>query len=92
MARSAIQSAADGGRPENALTGTLFMVNGHRDDSISVPASYGAHRFWRNTSVASLSSGQVATFPAGTLGYEWNSCPDQWRPADRADALVVDDA
>ena len=67
---------ADGGRPENALTGTLFVVNGHRDDSITVPASYGAHRFWRNTSVATLSSGQVATFPTSTLGYEWDSCPD----------------
>ncbi len=67
---------ADGGRPENALTGTLFVVNGHRDDAITVPASYGAHRFWRNTSVATLSSGQVATFPTGTLGYEWDSCPD----------------
>ena len=66
---------ADGGKPENALTGTLFMVNGHREDSITVPASFGPHRFWRNTSVATLSSGQVATFPAGTLGYEWDSCP-----------------
>ena len=67
---------ADGGRPENALTGTLFVVNGHREDSISVPASYGPHRFWRNTSVATLTGDQVATFPAGTLGYEWDSCPN----------------
>ena len=28
---------ADGGRPENGLTGTLFMVNGDRDDTIVVP-------------------------------------------------------
>ena len=67
---------ADGGRPENALTGTLFVVNGNRTDSISVPASYGPHRFWRNTSVATLTGNQVATFPAGTLGYEWDSCPN----------------
>ena len=67
---------ADGNNPENALTGTLFMVNGPRADSISVPASFGLHRFWRNTSVASLNSGQVATFPAGTLGYEWDTCPN----------------
>ena len=66
----------DGGRPENALTGTLFMVNGHRDDAISVPASYGSHRFWRNTSVATLTGSQVATFPVGTLGYEWDACPN----------------
>ena len=66
---------ADGGRPENALTGTLFGVNGNRTDSMSVPASYGPHRFWRNTSVAALGSNQVATFAPGTLGYEWDSCP-----------------
>lgn len=63
---------SDGGQPENALTGTLFTVNGPRNDSITVPASYGAHRFWRHTSVATLGAGQVATFPPGTLGYEWD--------------------
>ena len=67
---------SDGGRPENALTGTLFTVNVEvRADSIMVPASYGAHRFWRNTSVATLTPGQVATFAPGTLGYEWDECP-----------------
>ena len=63
---------ADGGRPENALTGTLFMVNGYREDQLTVPAEYGGLRFWRNTSVASLAPGGLATFPAGTLGYEWD--------------------
>ena len=63
----------DGGRPENALTGTLFTVNVEpRMDSIAVPASYGSHRFWRNTSVDTLATGEVATFASGTLGYEWN--------------------
>ena len=48
-------SPPDGGRPENSLTGTLFTVNVEpRIDSIAVPASYGKHRFWRNTSVATL--------------------------------------
>src|SRR5436305_3397290 len=64
--------AADGGRPENALTGTLFMVNGPGTDntnlSIQVPAADGKMRFWRNTSVATLGAGQTATLPAGTLG------------------------
>ena len=32
---------ADGGRPENALTGTIFTVNGIRNDSIAVPAAEG---------------------------------------------------
>jgi len=39
-------------------------------------------RLWRNTTVASLSTGQVATMPDGTLGYEWDSELDNgWRPA-----------
>ncbi len=68
MARSAVQSALRRRTTGKCLTGTLFTVNVEpRMDSIAVPASYGAHRFWRNTSVASLSSGQVATFTAGTL-------------------------
>ncbi|MHA3774172.1 DUF4082 domain-containing protein [Verrucomicrobiota bacterium sgz303538] len=66
---------SDGGRPENALTGTFFMVNGLRTDSMTVPAAFGVHRFWRNTSVATLAPNTVATFPAGTLGYEWNTAP-----------------
>ena len=59
---------ADGGRPENALCGTLFMVNGIVRDSIQVPASYGVLRFWRNTSIATLAPGATATFPARNSG------------------------
>ena len=51
------------------------MVNGPRSDAITVPDPYGKLRFWRNTSVATLPTGQVATFP-GTLGYEWDEAPD----------------
>jgi len=79
---------ADGGRPENGLTGTIFMVNGgvNRQDSIAVPASYANLRFWRNTSVAALQPGQTATFPAGTLGYEWDEDLDNGaRPAGLID-------
>src|SRR5262249_18048717 len=36
------------------------------------PAADGKMRFWRNTSVASLAAGQVATLPAGVLGSEWD--------------------
>lgn len=73
---------ADGGSPENALTGQLFMVNGTRADAITVPAADGKMRFWRNTSVASLSAGQTATMPTGTLGYEWDVDADNgYRPA-----------
>lgn len=73
---------SDGGRPENELIGQIFTVNGRRNDSITVPASYGRNRLWRSTSVATLAPGEVATFPAGTLGYEWDSDLDNgFRPA-----------
>ena len=82
---------ADGGRPENALTGTIFMVNGPGTDnpgnlSIQVPAAEGKMRFWRNTTIANLTSGQTATLPAGTLGYEWDEDLDNGaRPAGTFD-------
>src|SRR5437867_3751639 len=63
---------ADGGRPENALTGTVFWVNSVRRDAITVPQADGRMRFWRNTSIASLAPGQVVTLPTGVLGYEWD--------------------
>jgi hypothetical protein len=55
--------------PENALTGTISWGEG--TTAITVPVAYKNLRFWRNTSVANLSSGQ-ATFTAGTLGYEYD--------------------
>ncbi len=77
---------ADGGRPENALTGTLFKVNGpgpdNTDLSMQVPAADGKMRFWRNTSLATLTASQTATLPPGTLGYEWDVDPENAvRPA-----------
>ena len=71
------------GQPENALTGQLFTVNAGTTD-IKVPSQYAALRLWRNTSVASLGSGQSVTLGAGngTLGYEWDVEPDNgFRPA-----------
>ncbi|WP_197523278.1 DUF4082 domain-containing protein [Actinokineospora pegani] len=71
---------SDGGRPENALVGTLFNVNGYRADSIQVPASFGRNRFWRNTPIANATT--TTTLPQGTLGYEWDGDPDNGhRPA-----------
>src|SRR5256885_3140628 len=73
---------ADGDRPENALTGTLFGVSSPRNDPITVPEADGKMRFWRNTSIANLGPGQVATLPAGVLGYEWDVDTDNgFRPA-----------
>ncbi|MEU6864697.1 DUF4082 domain-containing protein [Streptomyces sp. NPDC046876] len=60
-------------QPENQLTGTLFSVNGYRSDAITVPGQFAKMRLWRNTSVANLTPSQTATFPTGTLGYEWDS-------------------
>ena len=72
----------DGGQPENALSGTMFIVNGYTNDAITVPSFDGKMRFWRNTSVANLNPGGVATFPTGTLGNEWDQSPDNgFRPA-----------
>jgi hypothetical protein len=79
-----LSPTADGGRPENGLMGTLFMVNGPRvpPDSIQIPAADGKMRFWRNTSIAGLTTGQTATLPAGTLGFEWDVDADNgFRPA-----------
>ena len=78
---------ADGGRPENSLQGTLFMVNGVGPDNdgslqIQVPAADGKMRFWRNTRVASQAAGATYSLPTGTLGYEWDSDIDNGsRPA-----------
>ena len=74
---------ADGGRPENALTGTIFMVNGFRYDTMSVPESDGKMRFWRNTSIANLTPGQQPiSLATGCLGYEWDvDLDNQFRPA-----------
>jgi hypothetical protein len=63
---------ADGGKPENALTGTIFTVNCCPFAPIEVPAAEGKMRFWRNTGVATLPPGQTATLTDGTIGYEWD--------------------
>jgi phosphodiesterase/alkaline phosphatase D-like protein len=77
---------SDGGRPENALSGTIFMVNGPELQQIQIPAANGKVRFWRNTSVATQAPGNVAFMPAGTLGFEWDVDADNGsRPAGLID-------
>jgi Domain of unknown function (DUF4082)/Bacterial Ig domain/Purple acid Phosphatase, N-terminal domain len=72
---------ADGGRPENSLTGTLFRVNGTRTDTVTVTAQDGRMRFWRNTAIAGLTGSQTASLSPGTLGYEWDEDADNgFRP------------
>jgi len=78
---------ADGGQPENALKGTLFMVNGPGLDNsgnltINVPQADGQMRFWRNTAVSSLAPGATYALVPGSLGYEWDEDVDNgFRPA-----------
>ena len=73
---------ADGGKPENALVGTLFRMNGGQNGTITVPQADGRMRFWRNTSVATLGTGQVATLAPGTIGAEFDDDEDNgFRPA-----------
>jgi hypothetical protein len=82
---------ADGGNPENALAGTLFMVNGTGTDNngsltIKVPAADGQMRFWRNTAAAKLAANETYTLPTGSLGYEWDLDIDNGvRPAGAFD-------
>jgi hypothetical protein len=70
---------ADGGKPENGLTGTIFRANkGTR--AIQVPAADGKLRFWRDTPASRLTTGRT-TLPMGTLGYEWDEDLDNgFRP------------
>jgi hypothetical protein len=62
-----------GNSPQNALTGTLFTVNGYRNDALTVSSAFKNMRLWRSTTIPNLAAGQIATFPVGTLGYEWDS-------------------
>ncbi len=78
---------ANGGRPENALTGQLFLVNAGTSD-ITVPSQYSKLRMWKSTAAATLKSGQSLTLApgAGTLGYEWDEDLDNgFRPAGEFD-------
>jgi hypothetical protein len=73
------------GKPQNWLSGQIWTVN-LGTYAIQVPSSYSKLRFWRNTSVANLASGQTATLAPETLGYEWDEDIDNgYRPAGLID-------
>ena len=51
-------------------------MNGGQNGTITVPQADGRMRFWRNTSVATLGTGQVATLAPGTIGAEFDDDED----------------
>jgi hypothetical protein len=73
---------ADGGRPENALTGSLTrFADSYLGGPITVPQADGRMRFWRNTNIATLSPGQTASLAPGTLADELDMDEDNgFRP------------
>ena len=83
---------ADGGRPENALTGTIFTVNAApATTAIRVTGAFASQPFWRNTRVAALAPSGSTTLTPGTLGYEWDeNLNNGSRPAGLIDAVVDD--
>jgi hypothetical protein len=80
---------AGGGQPENALTGTMFMDDRTNVDlgiSMNVPYSDAGMRIWRNTAVASVAPGHVATLGQYVVGYEVNEDVNNgFRPAGLID-------
>ena len=58
------------------MTGTMYMTDRTNVDlgiPLAVPAADANLRFWRNTSVAALQSGQTATLGQFIVGYETDS-------------------
>ena len=71
---------ADGGQPENGVKGNIFIMNS-ANSPVQVPSTYAKFRFWRNTTVANLTSGSVSLAP-GSVGAEFDDDEDNgFRPA-----------
>ncbi|WP_406023673.1 DUF4082 domain-containing protein [Nocardioides sp. NBC_00850] len=68
-----------GGKPENSLTGTIFMSN-LTDLPVTVKKSQGGLRLWRNTGLSGMTADQTALAPH-TVGYESDEDQDNgFRP------------
>lgn len=64
---------ADGGRPENELTGQLFTVNGVQFNDLKVGPQHRKLRLWRNTPLATMSdTDPPVTLGKSILGFEWD--------------------
>ncbi|WP_423299979.1 DUF4082 domain-containing protein [Glutamicibacter nicotianae] len=69
-----------GGLPENALTGTAYVVNSG-DLPVTVSAQEGAMRLWRDTGLESQSPESTTELAPHTVGYESNEdLPNGFRP------------
>lgn len=79
--RDPAYAAPNGSRPENSLTGTLYMSN-NTDLAIAVSAAQGKSRLWRNTALAGMAAGASTTLAPHTIGYESDEDVDNGaRPA-----------
>lgn len=67
----------DAGRPENGLSGQTSWLE--RSIPLVVPETFKNLRFWRNTEVATLSSGGSASLGPKILGYEWDYEQEKFR-------------
>ena len=76
--------------PENALDRAQFDRDTVGTYDMKVPSQFSTMRFWRNTSVASLASGQVATY-TNIVGQRVRSRHRQRLPARGAHRSFVDD-
>jgi hypothetical protein len=60
---------ADGGRPENELMGTMYMVN-DGDLAVTVKSDEGKYRLWRHTNLDEIPAGGSVALSPHTVGYE----------------------
>jgi hypothetical protein len=84
-----ISPQGDAGKPENALTGTIFEVDDFREDQILIPYPMTRLRFWRNSKVAATASGNSGMLVRNYLGYEWDESPITGRYSDFRPAGLI---
>lgn len=79
--RDPAYAGPNGSRPENSLTGTMYMSN-FTDLAIKVSAAQGKTRLWRHTNLANLPVGGSADLAPHSIGYESDEDVDNGhRPA-----------
>ncbi len=81
--------AQDGKKPENELSGTIFMVD-EGTTAIEVPAADGKLRLWRNTNIASLEPGETATLAGEHARVRVGRRPRQRLPAEGPVSPLLD--